>query len=507
MALAYRPPSVSVTEVIDPTLTPLVGVAASICLVGLSQGEIQQTDAIALTATDAIPLPSVPDDATMASDAIISVTDAVNPGNAPNGYLATTDYTFNSTTKTVTRVSSGAIPAGATVYVVYTYVPANYFHPIRLDNMQDIEARFGSSYNTDGTAINSALTYGAGVAFENGATDVVLLPLSYNSSGTLQQPNDTQAAASATWATCLALLRDIEDINILVPIVGQSQTNVGDAQELAIFETVQDHLRFMATQGQMMMAFIGEDSSASNSVAQPATLQSHALTLAARYGGAVSEQLVFVSPSKFTRATPGSLVNDFFLGGQYVAAAISGMIAARSVSQALTRQTISGITSIALSRTKTEMNADAQDGLCVIWQRGSLVQVRHGITLDNTSTVKREISIVRAKHRVMESVRLTMEEQVIGQVIADGEAPSIIAAITGGVLDDLRTEGDIVDFSDISARTLSLDPTEVEVRFSYRPAFPVNYISVVFSLDLTTGAVGLPDTTQADVASSAEDDN
>lgn len=500
MALAYQPPGVtSITETVDPTIAPLLAVSASICLVGLAQGEITQTDAVTLEGTTEEILPGVPLDATMAADAIISVVDALDPGNAPEGYVADDDYVFDEVAHTIVRNGGGAIPSPGTVYVTYTYVPADYFRPIRLGNMQDIEQRFGSAYDVTGTVINSPLTFAAGVAFENGATDVVLLALSYNNSGTLQQPTDVQAAASSTWATNFAILRDIEDINLIIPVVGQSQPNVGDSEQLAIEETLQDHAKFMATQGQMIVGIIAEDSSASNTVAQPAILQAHAQTLAARYGGALSEQMVFVGPSKFTRSTPSSTTGTIFVGGQYMASALAGMIAARPVSQALTRQTIAGFTSVALARTKAEMNADAQVGICVIWQRGSLVQVRHGITIDNTATPKREISIVRAKHRVMESVRATMEEQVIGQVIADGEAPTLVAAITSGILDDLRTAGDIVDFSAVSARTLSLDPTQIEIRFSYRPAFPVNYISVIFSLDLTTGNVVLPDTTQTDV--------
>jgi hypothetical protein len=36
---------------------------------------------------------------------------------------------------------------------------------------------------------------------------------------------------------------------------------------------------------------------------------------------------------------------------------------------------------------------------------------------------------------------------------------------------------------------LSLEPTTIQVKFSYRPAFPVNYIDVSFSLDLTTQTI------------------
>lgn len=494
MSLAYVEPSVSVAETTDPTISPLLAVSASVCLIGKSAGLIKRTDSITLTGTTAVTLPGVPTDATMASGSIISVMDALDPSIAPNGYVSTDDYVYNATNKTIARASSGSdIPSDNTVYVTYTYTPADYFLPVRMDNMADIQDRFGNAYNDAGTAINSPLTYAAGIAFENGASDVVLQPLFYNNSGTKVQPNDSQAAAVATWATNFVALRDIEDINVLVPVVGQSQASVGDAEQLAIIQALQDHIYFMATQGQAIMGIAGEDASASNSVAQPTTVQTHADTLRARYGGVVAENTVVVSPAKFTRALP-ALASTLPVGGQYAAAAVAGMLAARATSQSLTHKAISGFLSVAQARTKTERNVDASHGLCVIEQRGSIVRIRHGITLDNTSSVSREISIVRAKHRVIESVRSTMEEQIIGEVATDGDAPSLVKTAVGSVLEALRSDGDIVDYSDPQARTKSNDPTVVEVRFSYRPVIPINYVEIVFSLDLTSQEVDFTDT-------------
>jgi hypothetical protein len=112
----------------------------------------------------------------------------------------------------------------------------------------------------------------------------------------------------------------------------------------------------------------------------------------------------------------------------------------------------------------------------------------------------RDLGIVRAKHRVVESVRDTLEEQIIGQVIADGEAPFVVRSAVIGVLEELRIADDIVAFTDVQARTKSLDPTTIEVRFSYSPAFPVNYVDVNFSLDLTGGDVAMATTDNVDTS-------
>lgn len=490
MATAYSPPGVNVFELTSPSIAPLLAIPASICLLGLSAGVITRTDTIVLTGTTAITLPGIPTDATMVSSSIISVMDALDPAIAPSGYVATTDYTFSASAHTITRVGAGAIPSGQPVYVTYSYTPADYFVPIRLNDMADIQVRFGPAWDSSGTGISSILSHAALVAFENGASEVVLQPLFFDNAGTPQQPNATQAAASTTWASTLKSLRDIEDINLIIPVVGQSAANVGDSNMLAIEQTVQDHIKFMADQDEMIVGLMGEDSSASNTVAQKATLRTHADTLAARYANTISQDLVLIAPSKFGRAVPGALHSTLYVGGQYMAAALAGMIAAREVSASLTRKIVSGFTSVGETRTKQDMNDDASHGLLEVVQRGNLLQIRHALTLDVTGGVAaRELSVVRSKHRMIESIRDTLETQVIGQVIADGDAPLIVKLAVIGTLELLRSSRDLVSFSDVSARTITLDPTTIEVRFSYRPAFPVNYINVGFTVDLTSGTI------------------
>lgn len=494
MALAYRPPSVTVTETVTPTISPLLAAPALVGIVGLSQGFQTRTDQFVLTGTTPIPLPGLPTGATISS--VDFVKDAVDPtkGQANgSGYTLTTDYTVSTVNGTITRVGAGGIADGTVVNVVYKYVPADYWSPIRMYDMGSIESRFGPGLDPTSSTIFSPLTYAAQLAFENGASSVVLQPLFKrttpgDTTSAPVQPDATQAAAPATWQDTLFVLRDIEDINVLVPLVGQSMPNVGDATQLSLLQVAQDHAYFMSTQQQYVIVVAGEDSSASNTVAQKATLLSHANTLRGRYGGAPAQQTVLISPTKFNRALP-SAGKELALGGQYAACAIAGMLASRPVSAALTRKYVSGFTSVADPRDLNEKNTDAAAGLFVIENSRGNVIVRHGLTLDTSSTQTRELSVVRAKHRMVESVRDTIDRQIIGAVIADGNAPSIVASSVVMVLEGLRRDKDLVDYNGVQARYLSLDPTTIEVRFSYRPAFPLNYVNIVFSIDLTTGTI------------------
>lgn len=395
------------------------------------------------------------------------------------------------TRATVSRIDGGDIAEGETVTVVYRYLPDLYFHPTRLDQQSQVEEFYGPAFNSDGT-INSPVSFAAQITFENGAREVIIQALfkrtTDNDPDSVRlQPSNTQVETTAPWEHSFYALRDIEDINLIVPIIGQSHAGLTDDEWLAIAKKLQDHVRFMNEEQQYIVGIVGEDSSASTTVAERDTLRTHAEDLRQRYGGAIAEQFVMPNLSRYNRTNPVTSQN-FVVGGQYVAAAIAGMLAGRRVSASITRQTIGGFSGSSDFRSRSDKNADAQAGLLVVDTKGNALQIRHGITLDNSATVRREIPIVRAKHRMIESVRDTLESSVIGNTYGN-EAPAVVASTVQSVLEDLVEEGDIVGYSDIQARTLTLDPTTVEVRFSYRPAFPLNYIRISFSLDLSTGTV------------------
>lgn len=443
---------------------------------------------------DAVPLP-IPN-----GSKLVAVTKVENATyNDDTEYVLTTDYTVQDSGEaqsdtvnaaTITRVVTGSIPDGTapdyehTVLVTFSYIPEDYFSPILLDNMPDIIDRFGTAW-TEGdadvpAAINSPLSFAAELAFENGANEVVLQPLFKVDGADRVLPTAAEEAEDANWTSTFEALREASDVNIVVPISGQND-DVLDADQVAILQTAQDHIKYMRDEDQeYLIGIFGEHNTSQE------TIQSHATTIASRHGGTVSQQIVYVNSSRFTRPSrSGGLV----VGGQYVAAALGGMIASFPVYVPLTRKSISGIIEVNDTRTKAGLNSDASNGLLVVNRKDGTVQVRHAVTLDTTSTPVRELSVVRAKHRVIESVRQTIDTQIIGQVVADGDAPLIVRSAIIGVLDLLRAERDIVSYTDVQSRTSSIDPTTIEVRFSYAPAFPVNYVNVIFSLDLSGGAV------------------
>lgn len=577
MALAYKPPGITIEELASPSVNSILAVPATIGIVGLSQGYTTKTvdvsvgpnpasaindaaginaSAVSVTLDSATNYPAsgvvkigseligysgktsttltgltrglygstaathadnavvnlvsvitVPAGSTFqtvsGSQSFISVKDTLNPtkGSAPNngGYLEDTDFdanvTPNSASVTIQGLAGDLDDVGSVLRIVYRYLPDNYFSAIRLDSQAAVEARFGSAYASDAvgnaTGIGSAVSYAANLAFENGATDVIIQPLfalttPSNPDSVRLQPSNS--ATDTQWEATLTSLRDIEDINLLVPAVGQSDTGVGNTSQLNILQKVQDHVAFMKTQGQYVIAIVGEDGGDSSDVVDAARLRADASLLRDRHGSEVAENIVFVSPARFSKPLPQNTAQDLIIGGQYVAAAIAGMIASRAVFSPLTRRQVSGIKAVLDPRDRAAKDQDANAGLLVVEQRGLAVQVRHGITLDNSSTARRELSIVRAKHRMIESIRATLDAN-LPIVAVDNDTPTILKTIIIGVLEGLKGRRELVDYSNVQARVLLTDPTTGEVRFSYRPAFPLNNVDILFSIDLTSGTI------------------
>jgi hypothetical protein len=552
MAIPYSPPNVNVTEVVDPTVAPLISPPALTALVGIADGHITKqqivtfskatttlngayssgttltvestegfassgtivvdgdeatyTGKTATTFTGISGLSAASDEDPVEQQSVVPLTVPIGAVvseiskvesavyNSDSVYEETTDYVADvsgdpqSTTvnsATIQRVTGGDIPAGSapdyevSVKVTFSYVPADYWSPFRVTSLSQVVERFGKSLNiVEGQAptINSPLSYAAEIAFENGATELICQPLFTNLS-VPEQPEDD--SSQQDWEDTLTALRLMPDVNLVVPV------HSGGVNQFSIMQKVQDHINYMRSDDQQyLIGVLGVDSVTSSVSAE--TVQGQARTIAGRFGGSLAQQLVMISPSKFVRPYQGT---GLIVGGQYMAAAVAGMIASRSVYQSLTRKPVAGFTDIAEARTKSQKNEDASNGLLVVEIRNRVMQVRHALTLDTTSTATKELSVVRAKHRVIESVRLTLDEQIIGQVVADGEAPIVVRSAIIGVLDQLRSERDIVTYGDVQARISSIDPTVVEIRFSYAPAFPVNYINVVFSLDLSGGTI------------------
>jgi hypothetical protein len=533
MTNAYTPPGVTVAETSSTSVSALIASATDICIVGLagnpetSQTPITTTDTVILSGTNAVVLPTlqqINNDAELVS--IISVVDVLNPqvGTPPGtGYAATTDYTFatgesvpDGNNGTISRVVNGNMPDGTLIAVTYTYLPSDYWNPIRLTDIGSVESRFGVSWATATspstgqtyyTGINSQLSMAARIAFNNGAPSVICQPLFTRATpgdpATAQQaPSASQVGDSTTWSDTLYVLRPISDLEVIVPICGQDGVNTTDGDVLNIFSAVQAYQAYMNSEQQYIVAIMGEDGTSSSSEMSSllATIpNNHAPYLQSAYGNALSSQGVLINNTVFQLPTPSGAAMTINVGGQYCAAAIAGMLASRNVASSLTRQSISGFQSITDPRVPSDKNNDAGAGLMVVEQvSNSLVRIRQGNTLDIADgPARQELSVVRAKFVMMESIQQTLDNQVIGSIIADANSPLVVRSAIASVLGLLQTAGAIVGYSNVAASLTSLDPTTITASFNYQPSFPLNYVNVTFAIDLTANTVTFSDSTSS----------
>lgn len=375
------------------------------------------------------------------------------------------------------------VPVNTVVGITWQYTPKNHWDPQVYSSYSDIVAKFGKPYTEDEKAVNSSITLAASIAINNGAQRIWIQPL-FKLDGTVPtQPTDP-SPDEADWVATLNKLNDIENLGVVVPVVGQSAAITNNDMSV-ILSHCQNFVAGQLEENQSYVILIaGEDGTYSTNAGQPDTLQTHAQSLD-------EDQLaVLVSPSIFKTLTPSA--NSINIGGQYAAAAVAGRLVSFSASKNLTRKAITGFTAVD-PRSKADKNLDAQSGLLVLEDTGTNIQIRHALTAaagaDAPSASRSELSVVRAKQKLVASLLNTIDTQLIGQIVADGSAELVVESTIRSVLQTLVDDREIVGFSNVTATTKSYNPTIIAVSFNYRPAFPVNYIEINFAVDITNGSL------------------
>jgi hypothetical protein len=207
-------------------------------------------------------------------------------------------------------------------------------------------------------------------------------------------------------------------------------------------------------------------------------------------------RIVLVWPNQFNYYN-SVLNNTILIGGSYAAAAAAGILANNPMNQGLTRRQVRSISSIgsaaALTLTTTNKNLWSSKGVAVIeTNRSGQMVFHHGVTTDMSSVTNREFSIVRCQDDLFNTVQVSLDQsQLIGTPIT-AETPLAVKGIIAGALEASLSAGSIQGYNNLAVRQQSLpngDPTVIEATFAYQPTYPLNYITVSFALNLSTGAL------------------
>jgi hypothetical protein len=355
----------------------------------------------------------------------------------------------NETAAATTTLPKTGIEDGATVVVTYNYQDSTYYLPTLLSDYDDIVEKYGAPYDAAG-AILSPLTLAARFAFQNGASELVLL-----------------ASATSADADISSALSKLDDDAIqLVGVV------TGGTSALT---SLSAHISSMGALGKFRRGVVGRDTTVT-----PLTAQQ--MRDSQIYN---NEGLIHVAPGAFLYVNPVT-GKEITIGGQYAAAAVLGMLAARDPQIPLTRKTLAGFSGVYDVRTETEKSLASAAGLLVIEEKNGVIRIRHGVTTAAGNVNTREISVVGAKYEMGHRLRSTLDG-IVGIVAPVAEGPVIVRSLVAGVLEQLVVEQIIDSYRNVKARLLPSDLTTVEVKFEYTPAYPINNIQIVFTINTQTG--------------------
>lgn len=183
-------------------------------------------------------------------------------------------------------------------------------------------------------------------------------------------------------------------------------------------------------------------------------------------------------------AIPGAIIeinvdgksSEFAVGGEFVAAAMAGMIInpAIDVATTLTRQNMVGFTRLIKRYDDPTMDLMAAEGLTCLVERDGAFQVRHWVTTDNSSVLKREPTSRLIVDYTRRMVRKNLD-QFIGRKLLQ-TALNSISIVTSSTLTALVEQEIIEGYKNLLVESDAADPTVVHVKFAMKPIFSLLWI-------------------------------
>lgn len=506
----YNPPGVYVEDDSRPAVGTALSPGGSLVLVGPALGY--------KTYTETVRAYSTVNSATKLAQRGVYTTAVTGPPAiaAPvvkkldGTVLDNTDYSFSVDTSggggsrnavtSLVRLAGGGDPTavgvasphgvvdGDYVVVTYRYSDSLYFTPQEFDSFDQVADTYGEplisspSTNPNTSHVVSPLTMAAMLAFQNSASSVICLATN-PSDGTLTQQ----------FVAAYAKLVSDPRVGIIVPVFADgwvSGVNTADFHTPSAVQTyltdLKAHLNTSASEGYGRMAMVGLAKAYDET-----TLAVDALAKTV-----ASKRITLVFPNRMSFYN-GSANQTTEVDGVYLAAALGAVLLVNPVARGLTMKSPGGFAGIpnAVVQRMTRSFKDnlSKNGVTVVQpQRTGALAVRHGVTTDMTSANTREISLVRIADSVFQSVQIGMEgANLIGEPI-DYEMVLRVKGALQGILEQAKSSSVILDYDNLAVRqqtTDNGDPTVIECKFAYKPALPLNYITVSFTVDMNTGAV------------------
>jgi hypothetical protein len=480
----YVPPGVYVDSGSVPTIAP-VGVDPTIvALIGAGVGYHTYTETVSFATASSTVLTQK---GINPSSIVVSgvITDPAAPGQTvpytfapdvpgtPADYSTTVDSStgLDSSAVTLIRTTTGKIEiAHPEVTVTYQYTDADYHALHAFDDYDALTDVYGQALNPTTGVIQSPLALGAQIAMQNGANQIYTVALS--GVGSLSQQ----------FLDAYGLLANNYQANVVVPLMGGLSTAAAYAGMLQSFKGL---LEADARSGFLRMAIIGSDKAYDPTTSELAQVAAQTS----------SSRIVIPWPNRLN-VYNGVINQTIEVDGYYLAAAYAGMLAARTHQMPLTRKypnSFIGLpATVQQSLTKLAKNQLSSSGVCVTEQdRNGRLVIRHGLTTDYSGGIlNREISLVRAQDALYYLIQETLDSAGLIGIPIQADTGLRVKSVVSGGLEQAITAGLIVGYNNLKVRQQSPpsgDPTVIEVKFAYKPSWPLNYILVSFTVDTSTG--------------------
>jgi hypothetical protein len=166
------------------------------------------------------------------------------------------------------------------------------------------------------------------------------------------------------------------------------------------------------------------------------------------------------------------------------------MVMNMSLAQPLTHKVITGFSNVVEIMPDGQKSYESENGLMVIEMappHGRKVWVRHGVTTNADDLLHREWNIVGQQDAMVYMLRAYLNDaNLIGQPIYDYTLINVKSSAEAA-LQSLKVNSIIDNYAGLEVRQLITDPDVIEIGFSWRPAFGLNYIVLTFGISLLTG--------------------
>lgn len=404
------------------------------------------------------------------------------PG-ADDGYVEGVDFVVDYQTGRITRTSDSRIPSysgsvgnymyvefaycaiksGEAVRISYSYRGDDYLNPRIVQSYAEVAKWYGEAWDPSTGEVVSPLSLAAYVAFQNG------MPYCYTAAVERVYSSDSSLDYTTTsWEDAFSRLAVIDGIDIVVPLTDDST-----ALAFAV-----SHIVAMTANQDERCLIVGADGT------ERAVSNDDMIAFASGFS---REDVWAVAPSTFRFRNPVKGVVEP-IAGYYMAAAVAGYNASVPQYTPLTRKVISGFYSANEYNVKLTKQNLCANGLMYVDEVNGQLRVLHGRTTSVSSTTKTESNVTLTKYFIIKRIRRMFENGYIGTLM-NAETVMGVYLAAQSILINMRENNYLYNFYGLSVAVDDLLPTQLNVSFSYRPTYSLNYIDVSFSLDSSVDAV------------------